>query len=196
MGITRMGDLKHTKSGARSTSWRNKRNFLAGRPSSQTRIGEKTIHEVRVRGGNLKMRALRLEMGTFAWASENATRKTRILSVAYHPADNEFVRTNTLTRGSIVSIDAAPFKQWYERNYGKALGKSTYTRPEKVTDKMTQRWAANKDGGVVAPELIAQFDQGRILACITSRPGQCGRADGYILEGEELAFYTEKLSKK
>ena len=196
MGITRMGDLKHTKSGARSTAWRNKRNFLAGRPASQTRIGEKRIHEVRVRGGNYKMRALRLETGTFAWATENATRKTRILNVAYHPADNEFVRTNTLARGSVVSIDATPFKQWYERQYGKGLGKAAYTAPEKVTDKMTQRWAANKDGGVVAPELISQFDQGRVLAIITSRPGQCGRADGYILEGEELAFYSEKIAKK
>ena len=196
MGITRMGDLKHTKSGARSSAWRNKRNFLAGRPTSQTRIGQKTIHEVRVRGGNLKMRALRLEMGTFAWSSENATRKTRILNVAYHPADNEFVRTNTLTRGSIVSIDATPFKQWYERNFGKALGKSAYKRPENPSDKMKQRWDANKDAGEVAPELVSQFDQGRVLARITSRPGQCGRADGYILEGEELAFYNEKLQKK
>jgi len=23
-----------------------------------------------------------------------------------------------------------------------------------------------------------------LLACIASRPGQCGRADGYVLEGE------------
>lgn len=25
---------------------------------------------------------------------------------------------------------------------------------------------------------------------------QCGRADGYILEGAELAFYMKKLQKK
>ena len=191
-----MGDLKHTKSGARSSAWRNKRNFLAGRPAAQTRLGGKRIHEVRVRGGNLKMRALRLETGTFAWATENATRKTRILNVVYHPANNDFVRTNTLARGSIVQIDAAPFKQWYERQYGRGLGKTAYTKPEKVTDKMEQRWAANKDGGVVAADLVSQFDQGRVLAIITSRPGQCGRADGYILEGEELAFYSEKITKK
>jgi len=29
-----------------------------------------------------------------------------------------------------------------------------------------------------------------------SRPGQCGRADGYILEGEELSFYLRKMMKK
>lgn len=31
------------------------------------------------------------------------------------------------------------------------------------------------------------------LACITTRPGQCGRADGYILEGEEKEFYLKKM---
>lgn len=41
-----------------------------------------------------------------------------------------------------------------------------------------------------------QFQSGRLLACIASRPGQCGRADGYILEGEELSFYKRKLEKK
>jgi small subunit ribosomal protein S8e len=32
--------------------------------------------------------------------------------------------------------------------------------------------------------LAEQFTTGRLYACISSRPGQCGRADGYILEGE------------
>ena len=196
MGITRMGDLKHTKSGARSRAWRNKRNHALGRPAAQTRIGEKTIHPVRVRGGSIKHRALRLDQGTFAWSSENATRKTRIIKVSYHPSDNEFVRTNTLTKGSIVVIDSTPFKQWYEHQYGKQLGKSQYVRPEKVADKTKERWAALADKGEVAQNLLTQFDQGRILACISSRPGQCGRADGYILEGEELDFYLSKLVKE
>ena len=41
-----------------------------------------------------------------------------------------------------------------------------------------------------------QFGQQRLLACISSRPGQCGRADGYILEGKELEFYARKLDQK
>jgi small subunit ribosomal protein S8e len=41
-----------------------------------------------------------------------------------------------------------------------------------------------------------QFGSGRLLACISSRPGQCGRADGYILEGKELEFYMKKLQRK
>ncbi|GAA5867399.1 hypothetical protein JCM5353_003587, partial [Sporobolomyces roseus] len=45
----------------------------------------------------------------------------------------------------------------------------------------------------VDPLLESQFSAGRLYAAISSRPGQSGRADGYILEGEELAFYVRKL---
>ena len=38
----------------------------------------------------------------------------------------------------------------------------------------------------VDPLLETQFAAGRLYACISSRPGQSGRADGYILEGKEL----------
>jgi small subunit ribosomal protein S8e len=41
-----------------------------------------------------------------------------------------------------------------------------------------------------------QFNAGRILACVASRPGQSGRADGYVLEGKELDFYIKKMEKK
>ena len=34
-----------------------------------------------------------------------------------------------------------------------------------------------------------QFASGRLMASISSRPGQTGRLDGYILEGKELEFY-------
>ena len=33
-------------------------------------------------------------------------------------------------------------------------------------------------------------------ACLASRPGQVGRADGYILEGKELEFYLRKIKAK
>jgi len=35
-----------------------------------------------------------------------------------------------------------------------------------------------------------------IAACVSSRPGQCGRCDGYILEGKELEFYMRKIKAK
>ena len=46
-----------------------------------TKLGPKRIHEVRVRGGNTKHRAMRLDSGNFAWGSEHVTRKTRVIDV-------------------------------------------------------------------------------------------------------------------
>jgi small subunit ribosomal protein S8e len=49
--------------------------------------------------------------------------------------------------------------------------------------------------GKVEAALEKQFEAGRLLAVVSSRPGQSGRVDGYILEGEELAFYQRQLRK-
>lgn len=61
-----------------------------------------------------------------------------------------------------------------------------------VEKKQAARFAAN---GKVEPALEKQFEAGRLYAVVSSRPGQSGRCDGYILEGEELAFYQRKLHK-
>lgn len=41
----------------------------------------------------------------------------------------------------------------------------------------------------IDPLLESQFAAGRLYAAISSRPGQSGRADGYILEGKELEVH-------
>merc|ERR1719393_531187 len=88
-----------------------------------TKLGSKRVRIVRGRGGNSKFRALRLDAGNYAWGSENCTKKVRILDVVYNATSNELVRTKTLTKNTIVQIDAQPFKQWYLKKYGVDLGK-------------------------------------------------------------------------
>ena len=58
---------------------RGKRKFEMGRPPANTKLGHKRIHSVRTMGGNMKLRALRLDTGNFAWASEGKKTKTRSL---------------------------------------------------------------------------------------------------------------------
>ncbi|RYP93780.1 hypothetical protein DL770_000152 [Monosporascus sp. CRB-9-2] len=200
MGISRDSRHKRSASGAKRAYYRKKRAFEAGRQEANTRIGPKRIHPVRTRGGNHKYRALRLDSGNFAWASEGCTRKTRVIVVAYHPSNNELVRTNTLTKSAVVQVDAAPFRQWYEAHYGQPLGRRRQQKKEEepvkksnaVQKKQAERFSAK---GKVESALEKQFEAGRLYAVIASRPGQSGRADGYILEGEELAFYQRKLHK-
>ena len=203
MGISRDSIHKRRATGGKQTPWRKKRKFLMARPPALTKLGAKRIHSVRVRGGNTKYRALRLESGNFSWGSETVTRKSRILSVTYNASNNEFVRTNTLVKNSIIQIDAAPFRQWYEQHYGLSISSKKEAKKKdekdaqkkqsgKVLAKLKKRQATR----VLDPHIEEQFAVGRLYACISSRPGQSGRADGYILEGKELDFYLKKMQKK
>ena len=63
MGISRDSRHKRAHTGAKRAQYRKKRKFELGRQAANTKIGEKRITVVRVRGGNLKYRALRLDSG-------------------------------------------------------------------------------------------------------------------------------------
>jgi small subunit ribosomal protein S8e len=198
MGITRSNFHKRRATGGRVTVWRSKRKYEIARPPASTKIGHSRIHEVRTRGGNKKFRALRLDTGNFSWSSESQARKTRILNVAYHPSNNEFVRTNTVVKGSVIQIDATPFRQWYEQHYGVNLGKAKdeSTETTKQSGHVKAKMEGRRKTRTIDDKVAEQFNQGRLLAVITSRPGQSGRADGYILEGPELEFYQRKIHHK
>merc|ERR1712196_736318 len=199
MGISRDSFHKRRKTGGKLTKWRKKRKFELGRPPSMTKIGETRIHSVRTRGGNKKYRALRLNYGNFSWPSESVTKKCRILNVVYNASNNELVRTNTLVKGSIVEVDSAPFRQWYEQHYGVKLGKKEEgedTTAVKKSNHVTRKLAARDKSHTLAREMDNQFLKGRLLALVTSRPGQSGRCDGYLIEGTEHKFYETKMSKK
>jgi small subunit ribosomal protein S8e len=318
MGISRDKAHKRRATGGKHKRIRMKRKFEMGRQPANTKIGEKKITRIRVRGGNFKFRALRLDHGNYSWAGEAVTRKTRILKVVYNSTNNELVRTNTLVKGSIILIDSTPFKAWYLQYYnidlsnkkeiqnaidkritkdtkdtkeeekgGKEKGgkkeekggkkeekgketKKTAEKPkkeekgqakkqepkakaeekaekpkkeekapakkpeEKTTKKETpgelkkstkkekgkptsakgkqkvqedkskkdlskkaiEKFAKRNSQRLLEPNLGDQFKTGRLYAKISSRPGQSGRCDGYILEGEELAFYLKKINLK
>ena len=105
-------------------------------------------------------------------------------------------------------IDGNPFKQYYSQHYDIELGKKKEVKVAEGADaaavaevKKKSRHALasakrNQAGRVIDNHVAEQFKAGRILACITSRPGQSGRADGYILEGKELEFYVKKMEKR
>merc|ERR1711981_710261 len=207
MGIGRDSWHKRRKTGGRKPQMHKKRKFELGRPASNTKIAPKRVHTVRTMGGNMKFRALRLDHGNFGWASEGIARTSRIVDVVYNATSNEMIRTKTLVKGAIVAIDANPFRQFYETHYSKALGRKKtheFTVEEKKAIEQIdncgpitkKKYAARQKLSDVAANLNSQFLQGKVLARISSRPGQCGRADGYILEGEELDFYVKKMKTK
>lgn len=167
MGINTSGHKKHTKSGGVLGRFCKKRKNRMGRQPSNTRIGEERIRDVRVRGGNIKKRALRLNQGSFQFVSSSYIAPTKIEEVVYHPSSNELMRTNTLTKSSVVKIESTPFVEEIKKCQLESID----------------------------PTLIAMADKGFLLGIITSRPGQEGVAKGYILQGRELEFYQSKLKK-
>ena len=204
MGICRDSRHKRRATGGKRAMDKKKRKYELGRQPGMTKIGAKRVHEVRTRGGNKKFRALRLESGNYSWGSEVCTRKTRILDVVYNASNNELVRTKTLVKNTIVQIDATLFRQFYLKKYGidlaakkaKKTGKAYEADTTKLSRHVIAKQAARAKVNKVDPLIEEQLMGGRFLACIASRPGQSGRADGYVLEGEELAFYKKKLERK
>ena len=65
----------------------------------------------------------------------------------------------------------------------------------KKSKSIEKKQAARSAGQKVEAALERQFEAGRLYAVIASRPGQSGRVDGYVLEGEELAFYQRAIRK-
>ncbi|CAL9040984.1 unnamed protein product [Musa banksii] len=214
MGISRDSMHKRRATGGKKKAWRKKRKYELGRQPANTKLSSnKTVRRIRVRGGNVKWRALRLDHGNYSWGSEAVTRKTRILDVVYNASNNELVRTQTLVKSAIIQVDAAPFKQWYLQHYGVEIGRKKKapavkkeategqeaepaTEEANKSNHVTRKLEKRQQGRKLDAHIEEQFSSGRLLACISSRPGQCGRADGYILEGKELEFYMKKIQRK
>lgn len=115
-------------------------------------------------------------------------------------------------KSAVVQVDAAPFKQWYAKHYGVEVGTKkknnaskeeaaaaeakAAAEPAKKSNHLTRKLRSRTQARALDQALEDQFSTGRLYASIASRPGQCGRADGYILEGKELEFYVKKMQRK
>lgn len=216
MGIVRSRLHKRKVTGGKTKIHRKRMKSELGRLPGNTKLGARRVSPVRARGGNFKLRGLRLDTGNFAWGTEAVAHPARILDVVYNATSNELVRTKTLVKNCVVSIDAAPFKLWYAKHYGvdldsskkkkakagdkKKVAKKNTTASKfdvnKASGSLKSKWAFRLKSRKIEKAIEDQLKMGRILARLTSRPGQSGRADGALLEGAELQFYMKKLEKK
>jgi small subunit ribosomal protein S8e len=219
MGIVRSRLHKRKITGGKTKIHRKRMQSELGRLPANTKLGARRVSPVRARGGNFKLRGLRLDTGNFAWSTYAIAQRARILDVVYNATSNELVRTKTLVKNCIVSIDAAPFKLWFAKHFGidldasrkvakkgkddkkKSAKKSAVAHAPKFDVKkasaaLKRKWAFRQKSLKVEKAIEDQLKLGRVLAKITSRPGQTGRADGALLEGAELQFYSRKLDKK
>lgn len=72
-----------------------------------------------------------------------------------------------------------------------AVGEGEQKQSNHVQRILTER----KKDAKIEPALESRFKQGRLFAVISSRPGQSGRCDGYVLEGKELEVSSLELDE-
>ena len=83
--------------------------------------------------------------------------------VVYNASNNELVRTKTLVKSAIITIDATPFKSWYESHYGVHLGKKKATDEDKTFSKEAKKkHKQRKRFQKVDPRIEEQFTSGRL----------------------------------
>ncbi|ESR45171.1 hypothetical protein CICLE_v10003302mg [Citrus x clementina] len=74
-------------------------------------------------------------------------------------------------------------------------GEAPATDEAKKSNHVLRKLEKRRKDRTLDPHIEEQFGSGRLLACVSSPPGHCGRADGYILE-KELEFYMKKIQGK
>ncbi|MDR3290850.1 MAG: 30S ribosomal protein S8e [Methanobrevibacter sp.] len=104
------GKSKRSPSGGRNVASRGKKKFELGRDPTETRIGEKKLRKIRVRGGNEKLRlALGNEINLINPAN-NKAEKLEILNVVENQANPNYVRRNIITKGAVVETELGKAK--------------------------------------------------------------------------------------
>lgn len=99
-------------------------------------------------------------------------------------------------------IDSTQDPQWIEYCYALLLGhkkglklteEEILNNNKKNYQKKKKKYDERKKKVKIISFLKEQFQQEKLLSYITSRPGQCGQADGYMLEGREVEFNLLKI---
>jgi hypothetical protein len=91
------------------------------------------------------------------------------------------------------TTDATPKKERKCKATNNSRKSGSTHRP---SGALLKKWRLRNSTRVLEASLSEQFEKGRLYAKVSTSPGQIGSADGYVLEGEELAFYVKKMQLK
>jgi small subunit ribosomal protein S8e len=103
MPIWQGRSLRKPTGGRRRLS-RGKRRREMGEDFVPIQLGATKVREKRCMGGRRKLCLLSAEFANVS-DSSGRTRKVRILSVLENPANRDFVRTGTITKGAIIQTE-------------------------------------------------------------------------------------------
>ncbi len=90
-------------------SFRKKRKMDLARQPAFTKVGEKKIKVLRVRGSNKKLRLLSVEYANVL-AKDGKMKKVKIKNVVENPANKNYARRNIITKGTIIETEIGKAK--------------------------------------------------------------------------------------
>ena len=93
---------KRKNTGGRRHRFRGKRAFEMGSDAAETIVGENRIGPVRVRGGNMKLRALAVNYANVTDKITGKSQRTEIRAVIKNPANVDYQRRGVITKGAIL----------------------------------------------------------------------------------------------
>lgn len=99
---------KHT--GGRRRPYRCRRAYERDRYPVETTVGKSELVNVRVRGGNLKVKLKTAEYANVYDPSSNKAVKAKIARVLKNPANRDYERRGVLTKGAIIETELGQAK--------------------------------------------------------------------------------------
>jgi len=84
---------------------RKKRKFELGSLPTRPKIGKEKRKVVRTKGGGKKVRLQAIEFANVLDASKTFSKKVKILDVVENPANPQWVRSKTITKGTIIKTE-------------------------------------------------------------------------------------------
>lgn len=153
--------------GRKRSEWRQ------DRVPAHTRLRLDKPEKIKVRkafGGHKKIKGIKIKTGLYVFSSLDVEFECPILKVVHNTANDNFTKLGVMVKGTIVEVDSSPFKTWYTTHHNKEAGKP------------------NEENSLLG-QLLPYMETGKLYAKITTRPGQVGACNGYILEGDELETF-------
>ncbi|MEM5882895.1 MAG: 30S ribosomal protein S8e [Candidatus Aenigmatarchaeota archaeon] len=84
---------------------RKKKKYELGSLPTFTKVGKEKRKKVRVRGGNVKIRALSVEFANVFDPKTKTAKKVKVLDVLENKANPHFVRRGIITKGCVIKTE-------------------------------------------------------------------------------------------
>jgi len=99
------GDIGRKITGGKIRQHRKKRKRELGRYPTFTKLGEEKRKTIKIKGGGIKIRLFYGNYANVFVPKENKTKKVKIEAVLKNPANPQFVRSNIITKGTIIKTE-------------------------------------------------------------------------------------------